>query len=238
MIDIIKKNDIFNKISQLTSKEYNFKDCLIPLAINNDEVTAKELVAFWKLWQHFGENEEILAQAFFDGKCPLRFPQDNTEIIQLIKKAAKFIMDSYPNIEMENNVPDEEEILINNNLSSLEKKFKPVPCDYTRELKLAQACNNYELAFYYYFLNKYVNGDYYKVSVKSISNWPEMTELHANPVPGSSNKCIEYKFRELRSICDTLIFIDNTSYSIGDIYGLLYSKHKTNLNLKSIALNL
>ena len=119
MIDFIKTNDIFNKMSQLTPEKYNFKDCLIPVAINKDEVTAKELIAFWKLWQHFGENQEILAQAFFDGRCPNRFPQDNnTELIQLIKKAAKFMMDSYPYIEMQSDLSEEEEILIDKNLSS------------------------------------------------------------------------------------------------------------------------
>ena len=48
MIDFIKTNDIFNKMSQLTPEKYNFKDCLIPVAINKDEVTAKELIALVK----------------------------------------------------------------------------------------------------------------------------------------------------------------------------------------------
>ena len=238
MIDFIKTNDIFNKMSQLTPEKYNFKDCLIPVAINKDEVTAKELIVFWKLWQHFCENQEILAQAFFDGRCPNRFPQDNnTELIQLIKKAAKFMMDSYPYIEMQSDLSEEEEILIDKNLSSLEKKFAPIPHWYTKELKQAQVCGNHELTFYYYFLNKYVNGHYYKESVKSISNWQKMAELHANPIPGSSAS-IEAKFRDLRSICNSL-FIENTPYSIGDIYGILYQGRtitdETKSKLESIA---
>ena len=237
MIDFIKTNDIFNKMSQLPPEKYNFKDCLLPVAINNYEVTAEELVEFWKLWQHFGENQDILAQAFFDGRCPQRFPQDINELIQLIKRAAKFMMDSYHYIEMQSNLSEEEESLIEKNLSSLEKKFAPIPHEYTKELKQAQDDGNHELTFYYFFLNKYVNGDYYKESVKSISNWPKMAELHANPIPGSSAS-IEAKFRDLRSICNSL-FIENTPYSIGDIYGILYQGRtitdETKSKLESIA---
>ena len=87
-MNIISSNSILNQLCQWSPESYDFEGLLLPEAIGNEAVTVDELIDFWKFWQHFGDDRNILAQAFFNGSCPKsrRLPQNIDEIVPLIKR--------------------------------------------------------------------------------------------------------------------------------------------------------
>ncbi len=225
---------------------YHFYDRLLPVAIKNQAISAKDLIDLWAFVQNYGHDKLLLWDVIVEGCeenlshkicCNAKVSYTDDDVVKLLQSPINYmkgdnvmkdLKDYYTKeqaltlgIRKFEEEPEEERALIEKYQDELYHKF--VPSINTAQLKTlweeAELKNQIELMCYYYFLNKFIT-QHARDAVLKQNNWPKMVELKENVLSQSCNV-----LTNLELLCDMVCMsYENTKWTLSDIVGLIKMK--------------
>ena len=213
---------------------YHFYDRLLPVAIKNQAISAKELIDLWVFVQRYGNDKFLLWDVIVEADdnlshkicCNSKVSYTDDDVIRLLQSPINYMkgedvikdLKEYRNIDEEEEPEDERKLIIDCQ-DELYQKF--VPSIDTAQLKNmwedAERGNHLLQMCYYYFLNKYIT-QYAKTAILKQNDWPKMVELKENVLSQSCDVLTNLEL--LRAIAPSMA-CDYSKVTISDIMGNL-----------------
>ncbi len=226
-----------NSMLKLKPSDFKFYERLLPFAITNNEISADDLIDLWIFVQHKGDDQATIESVFIDDDSDeyetsclvfnILEEERSEDILNLIQKPIKYVRERENELKMIDYYTDEEAKMLGvrrhhyDKMPEKERKLidkyqkelynKLVPSVDKAQLKTlweeADANNQIELMFYYFFLDKYLR-KHAEEAVLNTSNWPSMAQLKKHILP-------EYNFDE---IFNNLKLLSDISYMRSEGY--------------------